>query len=215
MTTTSTAIKAQGATFKIATGTGSAVSITGVAVGYPTKITAAGFSNGDKVALAGLTGADAATLNVEAVVKYAKAGYFYVDVDTTGMTITTSGSPTATPVTYTRISNFKQFNGLNGTVSDIDTTHLDSAAKEFQAGLVDNGTFSCSVDRDTSDAGHLMAQGEPFAACYWDTLDGRVFSLRSTDEGLDVSAIASEYGGGGHAQAAGFKVPREHALAVA
>ncbi len=28
----------------------------------------------------------------------------------------------------------------------------------------------------TSDAGHLMAKGEPFAACYWDTPDGRVFS---------------------------------------
>lgn len=67
----------------------------------------------------------------------------------------------------------------------------------------------------TSDAGHLMAQGEPFAACYWDTEDGRVFSLRSTDEGMDVSSIAKLYGGGGHAQAAGFKVPRDHALAAA
>lgn len=59
----------------------------------------------------------------------------------------------------------------------------------------------------TSDAGHLMAQGEPFAACYWDTPDGRVFSLRSTEEGLDVSEIAKLYGGGGHARAAGFRVP--------
>lgn len=67
----------------------------------------------------------------------------------------------------------------------------------------------------TSDAGHLMAQGEPFAACYWDTEDGRVFSLRSTDVGMDVSAIAKLFGGGGHAQAAGFKVPRDHELATA
>lgn len=42
----------------------------------------------------------------------------------------------------------------------------------------------------TSDAGHLMAQGRPFAACYWDTPDGRVFSLRSTDDGLDVSELS-------------------------
>lgn len=67
----------------------------------------------------------------------------------------------------------------------------------------------------TSDAGHLMAQREPFAACYWDTADARCFSLRSTDEGLDVSIIAQQYGGGGHAKAAGFKVPRCHALALA
>jgi len=59
----------------------------------------------------------------------------------------------------------------------------------------------------TSDAGHLMATGEPFAACYWDTPEGRVFSLRSTDEGLDVSEIAKAYGGGGHRNAAGFRLP--------
>jgi oligoribonuclease NrnB/cAMP/cGMP phosphodiesterase (DHH superfamily) len=59
----------------------------------------------------------------------------------------------------------------------------------------------------TSDAGHLMATGESFAACYWDTPEGRVFSLRSTDEGLDVSEIAKAYGGGGHRNAAGFRLP--------
>jgi oligoribonuclease NrnB/cAMP/cGMP phosphodiesterase (DHH superfamily) len=66
-----------------------------------------------------------------------------------------------------------------------------------------------------SDAAHLMAQGEPFAACYWDTAEGRVFGLRAADEGVDVSEVAKQYGGGGHAKAAGFKVPRDHALARA
>lgn len=60
----------------------------------------------------------------------------------------------------------------------------------------------------TSDAGHKMASGaNGIAACYWDTLDGRVFSLRSTDDGPDCQAIAVIYGGGGHARAAGFRVP--------
>ena len=66
-----------------------------------------------------------------------------------------------------------------------------------------------------SDAAHEMAKGEPFAACYWDTAEGRVFGLRANDDGLDVSDIAKQYGGGGHAKAAGFKVPRHHALAQA
>lgn len=66
-----------------------------------------------------------------------------------------------------------------------------------------------------SDAGGLMAKGEPFAACYWDTADARQFSLRSTDEGEDVSVIAAQYGGGGHRNAAGFKVSFDHALASA
>lgn len=71
----------------------------------------------------------------------------------------------------------------------------------------------------TSDAGHLMCQpyaspnlqGEmvapPFAACYWDTAEGRVFSLRSIEGGADVSEIAKQYGGGGHKNAAGFRLP--------
>ncbi len=71
----------------------------------------------------------------------------------------------------------------------------------------------------TSDAGHLMCQsyqspqlqGEivtpPFAACYWDTPEGRVFSLRSIDGGADVSEIAKQYGGGGHKNASGFRLP--------
>lgn len=66
-----------------------------------------------------------------------------------------------------------------------------------------------------SDAGHLMAQGESFAACYYDKAGGRVFSLRSTDDGIDVSEVAKMYGGGGHARAAGFTVPRTHELAQA
>ena len=57
-----------------------------------------------------------------------------------------------------------------------------------------------------SDAAHLMAQDEVFAACYWDTPDGRVFGLRSTGSGMDVSEIAKAYGGGGHKHAARFRV---------
>jgi nanoRNase/pAp phosphatase (c-di-AMP/oligoRNAs hydrolase) len=59
-----------------------------------------------------------------------------------------------------------------------------------------------------------MAQGQPFAACYWDTEEGRVFGLRAADDGVDVSEIAKEYGGGGHAKAAGFTVSRGHSLAM-
>ena len=69
----------------------------------------------------------------------------------------------------------------------------------------------------TSDAGHLMCApyaspnrlGEivtpAFAACYWDTPEGRVFSLRSVGD-FDVSEVAKKYGGGGHRNAAGFRV---------
>lgn len=67
----------------------------------------------------------------------------------------------------------------------------------------------------TSDAGHLMATEHPskIGACYWDTPEGRCFSLRSTDDGPDVSAIAKQYGGGGHVHASGFRVQYGHELA--
>lgn len=58
----------------------------------------------------------------------------------------------------------------------------------------------------SSDAGHELAKGKPFAACYLDGPTGRVFSLRSDDDGVDVSAVAKQYGGGGHRNAAGFSV---------
>lgn len=49
-----------------------------------------------------------------------------------------------------------------------------------------------------------LAEGHPFAAGYQDKGDLRKWSLRSRDAGLDVSKIASAYGGGGHRNAAGF-----------
>lgn len=64
-----------------------------------------------------------------------------------------------------------------------------------------------------SDAAHKLTIGEPFAGCYWDTPKGRVFGLRSTDAGVDVSEIAKQYGGGGHRNASGFTIPYDKAAA--
>lgn len=58
-----------------------------------------------------------------------------------------------------------------------------------------------------SDAAGKLAEGNAFAACYFDRADARVFSLRSrAPDGTDVSEIAKRYGGGGHKNAAGFQV---------
>jgi oligoribonuclease NrnB/cAMP/cGMP phosphodiesterase (DHH superfamily) len=55
-------------------------------------------------------------------------------------------------------------------------------------------------------ATHIMGKDEPFAATYYRRKDGKyVYSLRSSEEGIDVSEIASRYGGGGHKHAAGFE----------
>lgn len=58
-----------------------------------------------------------------------------------------------------------------------------------------------------SHAGDILGKDAPFGASYFDGPTGRKFSLRSRG-GLDVSEIARSYGGGGHAAAAGFQMPR-------
>lgn len=61
-----------------------------------------------------------------------------------------------------------------------------------------------------SEAGNVLCQGEPFAATYYDTADGRrSFSLRSDNQNpssVDVSLVAVQYGGGGHRNASGFSM---------
>lgn len=60
-----------------------------------------------------------------------------------------------------------------------------------------------------SDIAGELAKGRPFGVVYFDRKDGkRQWSLRSTDEGLDVSEIAKQFGGGGHRNAAGFETER-------
>lgn len=59
-----------------------------------------------------------------------------------------------------------------------------------------------------SNGAGILAEGWPFGASYYDTADARVWSLRTRGalaSNVDVSAIAKDYGGGGHAPAAGFK----------
>ena len=59
----------------------------------------------------------------------------------------------------------------------------------------------------TSDAALMLAKDAAFGGCFWFTPEGWVFSLRSTEGGLNVAQIAKEYGGGGHKHAAGFRIP--------
>ncbi len=59
-----------------------------------------------------------------------------------------------------------------------------------------------------SEIGNVLAKGHPFAAMYFETATDRIYSLRSDEDGIDVSAIALLFGGGGHFHAAGFRVKK-------
>lgn len=65
-----------------------------------------------------------------------------------------------------------------------------------------------------SEIGGEISKNHPFAVMYFDTSDHRIYSLRSQkNEGVDVSEVAKQFGGGGHRNAAGFTIGREEMLA--
>ena len=155
---TSTAISAQGTTLQVSSSTGSAKTISGVALGNPTIITATahGFSNGDVVTLSGIGGTT--VLNgVTAVVTNKTANTFAVNVDTTGGAAYTSGG-TATPAAWTGVSNIKTIKGFDGKTAKLDATNLSSLAKEYRAGLLDPGQIAFDLDVDVTDAGQVALQ---------------------------------------------------------
>lgn len=159
---TSSAISAQGATLSIGTGSGSAKTITAVAVGFPTIFTATahGFQNGDFVTFAALTGTNAALFNgLSFTVTNKTTNTFAIDIDTTSLTVT-AGSGTATPVTFTQVNNVKSYTGFDGSASELDRSNLSSTAKEFVLGLVDPGQFSLELDTDLNDAGQAALRAK-------------------------------------------------------
>ncbi len=61
-----------------------------------------------------------------------------------------------------------------------------------------------------SDLAHELLKAyphAPFAAVVVDAYGGRTYSLRSEDSRQDVSEVARQFGGGGHRNASGFRVP--------
>src|SRR3990172_3649688 len=149
----SPAIKAQGTTFEIETGTGGAKNITGITLGAITEVlsTAHGLLKGDVVTFASIVGTT--ELNgVTAMIIATETGSMFFDIDSSAYTPWSSAG-TATPVTYTQILGVKSFSKSGGGASEIDSTDLDSVAKEFLSGLVDYGEFSCEIHQKIGSTG--------------------------------------------------------------
>jgi oligoribonuclease NrnB/cAMP/cGMP phosphodiesterase (DHH superfamily) len=65
----------------------------------------------------------------------------------------------------------------------------------------------CQTYSLASDVGHALCQNEPFSATYVTREDGSIkVSLRSSQDGLDVSEIAKQYNGGGHRNSSGCEL---------
>lgn len=59
----------------------------------------------------------------------------------------------------------------------------------------------------TSQIGEQLSQNHPFCIIWHQQRGRRYFSLRSRPDGVDVAALVTRHGGGGHPNAAGFSVP--------
>lgn len=149
-------ISAQGSTLHIATGTGSAKNISGITAGYPAIVTsnAHGFSNGTVLAIDGIVGTMSVLNGKKRVISNVTPNsYALLDVDTTGLTYTSGGS--AVPDTYTQVKGLQSFDGFDGAADELDTTDLDSTAKEFISGIKDEGKFGFEIKVLKTDNGQI------------------------------------------------------------
>ncbi len=76
-------------------------------------------------------------------------------------------------------------------------------------------SVNCTCADLTSEVAGELAKNRPFGCCWFEGDDNeRVYSLRSSEGGVDVSEIAKAHGGGGHRSAAGFRVAATGASGV-
>lgn len=100
-------------------------------------------------------------------------------------------------------------------LAEQESVHCEQLIKMASFGIELNGHRVLCVQCPpwlSSEIGNRLVKeyGQPFGMTYYDSNDGfRRFSLRSTDNHVDVSEIAKDFGGGGHRNAAGFSIKRK------
>lgn len=147
------ALKSQGTTLHIETGSGGAKNITAISKAFRAEVTSTshGLAKGDRVTFASVGGMTEIN-TLTATIVDTGTNVFCVDIDSRAFTTYTSGG-TATPVTWTKFGDVKDINPSGASVNEIDTTDLDSTGKEFFPGLPDNGEVTLEVNYVPTDAG--------------------------------------------------------------
>ena len=152
------AISAQGSKFYQGTGSGGAITITGITKAFKAEVTGThSLAVGDRVAIASVVGMTEINGITATVLAVTSTTSFVVDVDS--RLFTDYGSDgTATPVAWTQLKELNTFKPSGASVSKLDQTNLDSVAKEYGAGIVDNGDISFDVKFVSSDPGLIAAK---------------------------------------------------------
>lgn len=121
-------------------------------------------------------------------------------IQTQGFTLEI-GDDGDSPAALTEISEITNFSGFDGQAAEIDTTHLQSTAKEFLMGLQDFGQFQIDVNYLPNDTGQSEARAakaartlKTFLATFSDgstaSFDGYVLS-NPVSGGVDAKVDSS------------------------
>jgi hypothetical protein len=148
------AIKSQSALLQVSTATGSAKTITAITAASPPVVTSAahGLANGTIVNITGVVGMTQVNNRSFVVANTAANTFELKGVDGTTYTAYASGG-TATPQTLTAVGEISAMSGFDGQADEIDTTHLQSTAKEYLIGLQDFGNVQLEMNLLTGDTG--------------------------------------------------------------
>lgn len=153
----STAFSTQGTQLAIETTPGSSITITAITKAASAVVTGThSLAVGDEVEFgATITGMPEIAAQLGVVTAVSTTVSFTVNIDSSGYaTAATAG--TAAKKNWLAIANAKDFDGFNGSASEIDTSHMGSESfMEYQKGLADSGTLTFNADTDPLDAGQL------------------------------------------------------------
>jgi oligoribonuclease NrnB/cAMP/cGMP phosphodiesterase (DHH superfamily) len=113
---------------------------------------------------------------------------------------------------HTYMYEMEELAEIGGIIIDMDNVEIERIIKREIPIVVDGEIvigYSCPP-KYISEVGNRASIDKPYSISYYDIAEKRVYSLRSNKnnpEAVDVSEIASKFGGGGHKHAAGFSVP--------
>lgn len=150
----STAQVAQKSKFFVSGTPGASITITGVTKAAMAVVTAANsLATGDVVVFGQVAGMPEITGRL-GIVQTADAAKFTVNIDSSNYAaVGTAG--TCIPQTFMKVGNVQDFTPDGGTANVIDSTNLDSDAKEKRLGLQDQGNYALTFDADDTDPGQL------------------------------------------------------------
>ena len=102
---------------------------------------------------------------------------------------------------------FSNLRGEGGAILRYQNNVIESAVKNaYEIDLAGYKVLTVNTTILFSEIAGKLAEGRPFGTAFFIRSDGKKqWSLRSRDEGVDVSEIAKRFGGGGHRNAAGFE----------